>query len=58
MTLDHMAGIIAVEETRNVRKRKPRIRWKYPTAVKVDCYSIISPTTAHIKIYEIYTLKH
>jgi hypothetical protein len=47
MTLDHMAGIIAVEETRNVRKRKPRIRWKDPTAVKVDCYSIISPTTAH-----------
>jgi len=38
MTLGHMAGIIAVEELRNVRNKKPRNRWKDRTAMTVDCF--------------------
>jgi hypothetical protein len=37
MTLGHLAGIITIEELRNVRK-KPRKRWKDRTAMTIECF--------------------
>jgi hypothetical protein len=38
MTLGHLAGIIAAEEMRNVRSKKPRNRWKDRNAMTTDCF--------------------
>lgn len=38
MTLGHLAGIIAGEEPRNVRSKKPGKRWKDRNAMTIDCF--------------------
>jgi len=36
--LGHMAGVVAAEEFRNVRNKKPRNKWKDRTAMAIDCF--------------------